>query len=317
MKFSPGYLFLLFNPFSKIPWSHRSDMWGRFRLASNPPTYWNNENNSNFNYVTMGGANHIDLIVESLRSITLSWKSRPKLSIISDGTFKEHEHLNALKFWGHPIEIVTPEKIFAGLPKNLAIPLRKLSKDQPLMLKLAAIIYLSSKGSFFFADSDLLWFTDPLTGGLIDPQLKGIQSTQEFGCSLDENLASHFCPPLITENSVNSGCVWVGTDLAKIELLSKLLEFIEQSPKNAFSEQTIIGILASRDGGFFSEKLCFLKFDDIGKIKHNRPWKVGYASRHYVRPVRHHFFRDAYHLASKSKCRSWQSRSQILNGTES
>ena len=298
MKVSPGFLFLLFNPLSKLPWSHRLDLWGYFRLTFNPPAPWTTQNDSGLSYVTMSGAAHIDLLIQSLRSISLNWNGRPKLSIISDGTFDEAKHLRDLAFWGEKIEIITPDEVFSGLPKELSTPLKKLSFNQPLILKLAAIIFLSTKDTFFFADADVLWFKDPTVNGLLDSELEGVRVTRESGCSLNENLAKAYCPELITEKSVNSGCIWVGTDLTNKNLLRELIEFAVQEPADVFTEQTIIGTLASSDSGFFPDEICFLKFDDAGKIRNHRPWLKGFASRHYVGPVRHHFFRDALRLSS-------------------
>lgn len=252
--------------------------------------------NDPLQYVTMAGRAHWLLLRESLISLHRTWRSIPQLTVVSDGSWKRDEFLEAFDFWPNPIRVLMPDEILEPLTKASQPALVKLAKAHPLGLKLATIILLAQEEAVLFVDSDILWFSDP---GKVLAQFhdfKGPVTAVETGRSYNENLVKQFCPEGLPQPGINTGCVYLKGKLCNQELLQKLLEAALQDPGHNFNEQTIIAIAVQKGGRKFPVEFCLVDFPDALTFKRKRPWRDGFYSRHYVNWMRHQFYRDAMTL---------------------
>lgn len=242
----------------------------------------------------MTGRAHLLLLRECLYSYGRVARKTPKLVILNDGSLQDSEVIQALDFWPSEIEVWTDHHVFTRLAKtSLHDSLRQLAQAHPLGLKLSFILASSMEGRQLFTDSDILWFRDPMD--MIENWScpEGLAIGIEEGCSLNESLAKKYAQELFTATGPNSGLVWSVRDLTTIPALREILETACEKPTHEFNEQTVLGILVSKYGRWLPSSVCLTAFDDAFKFNHCRVWDNGYAARHYVRFMRHQFFRDA------------------------
>jgi hypothetical protein len=280
------------NPRHGLTMAQRLGMIAEWRLAGRELPKIQIKPKASFRLVSMGGKNHLSLLRESLHSFARNASEIPPLTIISDGSLNPRDFIAALSFWHATIEVLMPSEVINSIPLEILTHLDPLVQANPLGLKLAGVIALSARGPMFFSDSDILWFADPVP--LISKSINDfkIAVPQEEGASVNIELARKYAPELLNAPSVNSGCILTNYDLSTEPLLPELLEEAEKNSDNEFNEQTIFGILSSLRGGGLPKELCLTSFTDAFHINRRKPWKQGFASRHYVRFMRHQFYRD-------------------------
>ncbi len=275
--------------------AQRLGMIAEWRLAGRELPKIKLKPKASFRLVSMGGKNHLSLLRESLHSFARNASEIPPLTIISDGSLEPTDFNESLSFWPGSIQVMMPEEVMEPLDLSIRDPLKLLVASNPLGLKLSAIIALSARGSMLFMDLDILWFSDMI------PLLKNEIEKYQIATALEENsnvnmnLAQKYAPELLSIPSVNTGCVITNCDISTLEPLKEVLLYVQNSSdlENRINEQTIIGILATRNGGFLDSKLLLTHFNDAFFINNRRPWKEGYHARHYVAFMRHQFYRDA------------------------
>jgi hypothetical protein len=245
-----------------------------------------------FRLVSMAGKSQLSLLRESLYSFGRLASLTPPLTILSDGTLDPSDFIAALSFWPDAIEVLNPNQVIDSIPEKIRILLEPLLAH-PLGMKLAGVIALSAQGPLFFCDSDILWFSDPVH--LLNQSFRkfSIAVTLEEGCSMNRRLAEKYAPELLSKSSANSGCILTNYDLSSEPLLPELLLLASENCENEFNEQTILGILSKLKGGFLAKELCLVAYNDAFDFRNRRAWRENYTSRHYVRFMRHQFYRDA------------------------
>lgn len=285
--------YVAFNPRNGIPLVVRLGLIARYRLARVGLARIEPKPAAPFRLLSMAGADHLHLLRESLHSFARHASGLPKLTIVSDGSLDGDGFRAGLDFWPGAIEVLMPDAIMAGLPAALRGPLGTLVEANPLGLKLAAIIAQSARGPQLFVDSDILWFLDPIPILTKASAAGGVAVTREEGCSVNRELAARHAPELLEAPSSNTGCVLTTGDIGHNALLAELLEEALNTPDDEFNEQTILSILATRSGGYLPERFCLVGFEDAQTVRRRWPADEGYCSRHYVRYMRHQFYRDA------------------------
>lgn len=241
----------------------------------------------------MAGQKQIPLLRESLHSFARHSSRIPEVIVISDGTLSEENLSNSCSFWPGKIILMTPIEILEGIDDSLSGYIKKLIEGNILGLKLAAVIALSRKGPSLFMDADILWFSDPMP--IIEPAFRqfSFAAIREDGCSVNQALALKYAPELASAPSVNTGLFLINSDISSDPIFRVMLQDAVDDFRHEFNEQTILGILSSLRGGYLSEKVCLVHFNDAFKFLSRKPWDEGYCSRHYVRFMRHQFYRDA------------------------
>lgn len=289
------------NPRHGLYLAQRLGMIAEWRLAGMEFPQIQIKPKASFRLVSMGGRNHLSLLRESLHSFARNASEIPPLTIISDGSLKPNDIIEALSFWPASVEVLMPSDVFNSIASEIEMFLKPLVKANPLGLKLAGVIALSSRGPMFFSDSDILWFSDPIN--ILNQAFNKfrISITREEGCSVNCDLARKYAPELLNKPSANSGCILISQDLNNESLLLELLRDANHKLGDEFNEQTILGILTFlKGGGFLPNELCLVHFDDAFYLRPKKPWNDGYCSRHYVRFMRHQFYRDALNHRNNS-----------------
>jgi len=267
-------------------------MIAEWRLAGRELPNIKSKPDASFRLVSMAGIKHLPLLRESLYSFALNASQIPQLTVLSDGKLTSTEFISALSFWPGPIEVLMPSDAMDSISPDIRSLLDPLVKAHPHGLKLAGVIALSTSRPLFFSDSDILWFSDPVP--LISKSINNfkIAVTHEEGCSVNRELALKYAPELLNAPSANSGCILINYDVMSDSLLPELLQEAGKNLNDEINEQTILGILSSLRGGFLPNELCLTAFADAFHTNSRKPWKEGFASRHYVRFMRHQFYRD-------------------------
>ncbi len=288
--------FGVFHPFSSLPVPVRLGILAKHLLQSWKPRKLKAKPRADYTLATMAGQSHVALLRETLYSFAYAAAEIPPLKIINDGSLTESTVHEVLDFWPSEIELIDRKSILDSLTIRALPELENLINHSILNLKLAGLISLSSEGPVFFTDSDILWFEDPTRTIMDHFDQPGLVATREHGCNVNESLAERYAPGLVSEQSINSGCVLINMDLQNHDLINDILKDANRDPGHRFNEQTTIGILAEKMGAYFNRLFCMVRFEDAAKIRRFKPWANGYTSRHYVNWMRHQFYRDALRL---------------------
>ena len=288
----PRFPYAALNPRHRLCLAQRLGMIAKWRLDGRKLLKLEARDEAPFRLVSMAGKSHLSLLRESLYSFGRHASLTPSLTIISDGSLNQSDFTAALSFWPSSIEVLTPKQVMDSIPIEVRSLLDPLVKAHALGIKLAGVIALSARGPLFFSDSDILWFSDPVAMLTHSFSQYSLAVAREEGCSINLNLAAKYAPSIMKAPSINSGCILVNKNLIKHPFLIELLIEANKNLVDEFNEQTIFGILATVIGGELPEKLCLTHFRDGFDIFNRKVWKEGYCSRHYIRFIRHQFYRD-------------------------
>lgn len=266
---------------------------------------------SSLHYVSMVGRKHWLLLRESLLSLCFAWTHVPRLSVISDGTWEEREFRQYFNWWPGSLRVWSPQQTLKLLPKSITPELHRLAEAHPLGLKLAGILALGTEGPLLFVDSDVLWFSDPWANQEKRTLDFVIASGIDPECSYNPALVESVQPTLNTPPFTNSGCVWLQMNELDADFLKKTLVASQVNPHHEFNEQTIIAALIRNQGRFLPAEFFLVKFDDQHNISPTQTLRNPPHSRHYVRFMRHLFYRDAVLLRLNFALTRTDSRSDI------
>jgi hypothetical protein len=249
---------------------------------------------SDLTLITLTGKKHTGLLTECLLSIYRSSSLLPKLAIISDGSISSEELEKKLNWWPGNINIYMPDEIF-DYHKHRD-ELLVFAKKNPMGLKMALILRFAELGPTFYTDTDVIWYKDIHSLVPADQSIK-IQMSPDYQPAYDENLISDkpysdikyspwFC----------AGIMYAHGNLYNTLPEIKKLTLKAMIKSNHFSEQTIFAAANYFNGKSswpIKEVTCF-QSDQLTL----KPSYIGqhWICRHYVGPVRHIFWRDAFFL---------------------
>jgi hypothetical protein len=294
--FAVSFPLAWFHPRCRAPLAVRLGAVAEWRLARRELSKLAVKPRSDLQYVTMTSRAHWLLLRESLVSMHRIWTSLPELVVVSDGSWTKTEFAGAFNFWPEPIRVLSPAEILEPLAIQGQRQLVELARRHPLGLKLASIILLGQKRPTLFVDSDILWFSDPAAALTSLRGTAGAAAAVESGASFNETLARKFCPQILNPPGINTGCVWLHGNLCEPSLLRDILDAALEQPDHEFNEQTIIAIAVKLAGRNMPQEICLVEFDDAFDLFPRKPGREGFHSRHYVRFMRHQFYRDALSL---------------------
>jgi hypothetical protein len=251
---------------------------------------------ANHCYLTVSDRGHWALLRESLFSLHRSWNSLPKITVVSDGSWKADEFAEIFAWWPAPISVLTREEVSLAVSSAGFPELADYARESFYGLKLAAIVTQARKQPVLFVDADILWFRDPapLLG---DPALwQKPRALRERNCHQRRDMAMRHCAAVLEPPFVNSGIVALHGELMAPPLLHSMVQEALRDPRDSSCEQTIIATAVKLGGEFFPEKLSLVEFDDTHKFRSRNMRSEGYYSRHYVNWMRHLLYRDAFKL---------------------
>ena len=251
--------------------------------------------------LTLTGKNQLNLFQECLFSIYKNSDKLPKVIIVTDGSIKKSEILSKLKWYNNSLEIVEKEECIKYHSENENPELSSYASKSAFGLKLAAIVQCLENKEILFCDTDVLWYKN-----ILDVTEKNkkqnptetsfdIKMTVDYQMCYDSNILQKFFPALINPPYYNSGVLYVRGDIFnKFDMKAIINEAVFQS--NHFTEQTILAGINFQTCKNVWDKNEIVAFQhDSLSIKPTYVEKK-WLARHYVGPVRHLFWRDAFFL---------------------
>jgi hypothetical protein len=248
-------------------------------------------------FVSMCGGKYLGLLQECLLSLYDAWPILPKLHIVSDGTVNIPELQKALGWWPGTKTFSLWEESVAYHSERGRKSIVEFAQNNIMGKKLAVILKAGEQGPTLWCDSDILWFKEFPSipnhdGASTLPFLKISEDCQpSYDPLLIEHGLKHLnCPPYR-----NAGLIYTRGELLKHCNLQPLLDLAAEKPCND-AEQTIFAEANYQlNSGIWlrDEIACF--FDDR-EVALPRYEGKNWVARHYIGPVRHLFWRDAFLL---------------------
>lgn len=279
--------------FTKIKQSFafRSGPWYQTMCSALPDPTYKTGAECNFRFLSMTGARHLEMLNQCLISLHNTWKSRPELIIYSDGSLSIPDLKKKFNWWKGKIKYGSQEDILRWTEKSGFVSLHNFAIREAVGRKLSCLLLEAEASPVLWCDTDILWYKQ-----LENPDTKSnlqIQVSEDYQSAYDGSI-SEKCPELLQNPPfVNTGLVYLNTQLLSENQLGKWIELLGEKP-NHFTEQTFLAIavklLESKMWGL-SEIACLQS--DRFELSPSYIGKTWYA-RHYVGPVRHLFWRDSF-----------------------
>jgi hypothetical protein len=270
----------------------------KFLLSLLPVPYRSKPGMQDMTFLSLVGRSHLDMLMYCLYSLNLSWSSLPALLIVSDGSVSTRSIHRKLARWKGLKEVRMWEDCVAVLPGSDDCPmLHRFVSQHAYGKKLLSILYAASRGATLWCDADVLWFRHPeLLGSSSDVNFF-IRCSEDFQPSYDRGMLVENETSLLAEPYINVGLVLIKGDLASSFAWSRIERMLAlASDWGHFPEQTLLALVCKESGCNtwpLDEIACF-QSDQQSHLPTflSKKWHA----RHYVGPVRHLFWRDAFYL---------------------
>ncbi len=256
------------------------------------------------NMVLLCGSKNIAFLQEVLKSIYTNFSRTPNIFVITDNSTNVRFCKEKIKWFPKDrLTLITANDCLDYHKAKGRNSLFNFASRNPMGLKLAAILQIAEIGKpLLYSDTDVLWLQDPfeLIQQLINSVGANINLSFDFQPAYDEQLVSmarlesllnkapYYCAGIMLIKNFSS---------ENIQLIERLLPFLEKQ-SNHFSEQTIFATLQKSVGPsrLEQEKFSIILDDQFDLRPLNRPKLI---ARHYIGPVRHLFWRDAFFMVKK------------------
>lgn len=267
-------------------------------LRAFKPVYKPSSNRDNINLVILTGLAQIPMLTEVLATVFAKFSLNPIVHLYLDKNVSEKLVLKKLsRIPKENLEITTAENCIAYHLSKGQTKIAEFAKRNPMGLKMAAILQAADREKpLIYCDTDVLWHQDPCQElkELIENESVIMALSYDFQPAYDENMidkgnleilktSPFYCAGILLLKSFSNH---------NKQLLGGLLDIaIEQS--NHFTEQTLFSYFNKINGnvGLPKEKFAII-LDDQFQILPIKNQQV--IARHYIGPVRHHFWRDAF-----------------------
>jgi hypothetical protein len=248
-----------------------------------------------FTYVTLCGEHHVDMLQESLLSVISSWNKIPTFHIYSDGSMSCEAVREKFSWLGINLKVSPWEDSLNTFDPITEEKVIEFARKHVMGKKFAIILSSGRSGASFWCDSDVLWYKNlSLENELTNNQSFTITASADYQPSYSKNLTKIY-PQLLQSPYVCAGIVFLSGDMMKNADLSDMLTESIAAPDH-FSEQTMVARVVIENGVNIWSK------DEIACYEHDKdsvfsPTYNGknWSARHYVSPVRHLFWRDAFY----------------------
>lgn len=237
------------------------------------------------------------MLRETLNSIIKNFRDIPSIFIFTDNNLSPEECYKVLNWQQQTsINIISANDCISFHKENQ--DLVSFAKMNPMGLKLAAILQTAAQGKpVLYCDTDVLWFGDPkhLINEMLANDQISLSLSYDFQPAYDQALVERGNLSIL--NSPPYFCA--GILLYKLttktieENLARILPLVAKE-SNHFSEQTIFSYLNKICGGFGMDEQEFQI--SLKDQYHFFPNKNNPIARHYIGPVRHLFWRDAFFM---------------------
>ncbi|QHS54811.1 glycosyltransferase family 77 protein [Mucilaginibacter sp. 14171R-50] len=252
---------------------------------------------ANFNYVILCGRDSYPFLKQVLSSIQKVFSELPSIYLITDFGTTNQTIKNIRKTYpGDRLTVITAEQCVQYHLKQGNKLLAAYATKSPMGLKLAGIMQIVDLGRpVLYTDTDVLWHNDPLadirylTDGDID-----LHMSYDKSPAYDRLLIKNQNLAVLTEEPYYcAGIMFIKQITAQHkEMINRLLPSVIANSTH-FSEQTIFAYLQKVTGtsGLMPHKYLLTYTDQFEIIPTFLPDVI---ARHYVGPVRHLFWRDAF-----------------------
>lgn len=258
-------------------------LWGNPQYRSGPDLP--------FRLLSMAGKKHLDLLNQCLISIHQNWEGRPPLRLYSDGTVSVEEMQDKFSWWKGPVNWGSQEDILNWVKQTGSEALLRFAEKEAVGRKLACILKEGAESGVLWCDTDILWYK-PFPEVKSDKPLT-LKTSMDYQAAYEQGLYAHAEECLSAPPYINTGLVYLKGNLLGEPRLQQWLSRIADSP-NHFTEQTFLAIaikVLKEDIWSLEEIACFQS--DKYELKPSFPGKP-WLARHYVGPVRHIFWKDAF-----------------------
>jgi lipopolysaccharide biosynthesis glycosyltransferase len=253
--------------------------------------------NQDFNLTILVGKAQLSMLCETLNSIIKNFEDIPSIFIFTDNNLSPEECYKVLNWQQQTsLKVISANECISFHKENH--DLVSFAKKNPMGLKLAAILQIAAQGKpVLYCDTDVLWFGDPQ---LI---IKQMLANDQLLLSLSYDFQPAYDQSLVEKGNLsilnNPPYFCAGILLYKLtsktieENLARILPLAEKE-SNHFTEQTIFAYLNKICGGFGLDEQEFQI--SLKDQYHFLPNKNNPIARHYIGPVRHLFWRDAFFM---------------------
>jgi hypothetical protein len=258
------------------------------RLRPKPPSLWL--------VVTFAGPRHQLMLDQFLFSLYLAWPRLPRVRVITDGT--DPSWVPAVPRWWPGDAAVLPwEEVASFHSSRGRADLLRFASRVLMARKLAGVTMAASDEPLLYADADVLWFRAPQEETLSDwaQGAPVLVISEDYLPSYDPALVPSCLPHLRTPPYSCAGFLFAFGDLLDACDFGPLMSYAAENGV-AVTEQTVFAEMAHQLGGkHWSSAEIYCHDRDrfsLAPTYRNKPW----IARHYVAPVRHLFWRDAFAL---------------------
>lgn len=254
------------------------------------------------NLVILCGKGNEGMLHETLKSILRTFSSLPMVHVFTDKGLPPQTCRDGLSWFPQDrLQVISKIECLNYHTQKQNKDLIQFAEKNPMGLKMAAILQVADKGEpLLYCDTDVLWHNDPYESvSKILSSESSMAISYDFQPAYDENLvekggltllksAPFYCAGILLLKEFNARF--------KSELNRLLPIVIEQS--NHFSEQTLFAHFQKLDGLSLldQDKYCIITED---QLETKKPEYNSIFARHYIGPVRHLFWRDAYFSTKK------------------
>jgi|GEM_PF-907743 len=251
---------------------------------------------ANFNYVILCGSENYPYIRQTLFSVQKYFSLLPKVFVFVDfGTSKAIIDSIKMLYPANKLEVIAAQDCLL-YHKSAPVAIHEFARKNPMGLKLAAILQIADLNEpVVYTDTDVLWHSDPinyiteLNNNPLDMHMSlDYQASYDFnliklGGLKDLTKSPYYCAGVMLLKRISQ---------QNRDIINGLVELVA-SRSNHFSEQTIFAHIQKRTGtSELSGDKILLSNDDQFELK--PVFNHACLARHYVGPVRHLFWRDAF-----------------------
>jgi hypothetical protein len=257
---------------------------------------WPKKPPSELPFVTTCGRRHLGMLRETLHSVALFCSCYPRLRIYSDGSITSGVILDALRWWPGELQIpeVAAHEEWASVNGHFA--LLNYAKINGFGRKLLVVAGEAEKGVFCWFDTDILFYSDINALANKASTMSGsILASEDWLYGYDQKLISDSLAWMTEHRPVNTGFMRINNSFYTRYQLDELVA-VATDTCNGFTEQTILAKVVNLSGG-----ICW-DLKDIPIFNHDVTslsptfHKEKLKCRHYITPIRHLFWRDAFAL---------------------
>jgi hypothetical protein len=248
-------------------------------------------------FISMCGEKYLGLLQECLLSLYEAWPILPKLHIVSDGTVTVSNLQKKLDWWPGTKTFSLWEESATYHNERGRKSIVEFAQNHIMGKKLAVILKAGEQGPTLWCDSDILWFKDfPSIPNHDDVNtLAFLKISEDYQPSYDPRLIEYGLKHLDFPPYRNAGLIYIQGELLNHCNLQPLIDLAAEKPCHV-SEQTIFAEANYQlNSGIWlrDEIACF---SDDREVSFPQYEDKNWVARHYIGPVRHLFWRDAFLL---------------------